>query len=200
MTVTPMSRSPAGPPLRPAPPWPRRETAWPSSMPAGMVTISFFCRRTLPAPLQVLQGWWMILPVPRHLGQVVVVEKAKPPPPRWMRTVPLPWQSGQISAVVPGAQPLPLHTSHCSVRETVTSFSQPKAASSKEMVTPARTVSPFWGALRRLEVLPPKPPPKKEPNRSPRSMSPMSVKPPKPPKPPALGLKLGSTPAWPNWS
>ena len=59
-------------------------------MPAGMVTDSFFCRRTLPAPPQDLQGWWMIFPVPRQRVQAAVVEKEKPPPPRWIRTTPLP--------------------------------------------------------------------------------------------------------------
>ena len=128
----------------------------------------------------------------------MVVAKVKAPPPRWMRMVPLPWQSGQTSAVVPGAQPLPLQVSQFSVRLRVISFSQPKAASSKEMVTEARRVSPFMGPLfRRLEP-PPNPPPKKEPKMSPRSMSPIS-KPPNPPKP-LPAPKLGSTPAWPNWS
>ena len=200
--MTLMSRSPAGPPFLPAPPWPRRDTAWPLSMPAGMVTVMRRCLRTLPVPPQLLQGWWMILPLPPHLGQVVVVAKVKAPPPRWMRIWPLPWQSGQISAVVPGAQPVPWHSSQGSVRVRFSSFSQPKAASSKEMVTEARRVSPFMGPVRwRLEPPPPKPPPKKEPKMSPRSMSPIS-KPPKPPNPPPgpPAPKLGSTPAWPNWS
>ena len=73
--------------------------------------------------------------------------------------VPEPWQSGQISAVVPGAQPLPWQTSHSSLRVRESSFSQPKAASSKRMVTEARRVSPFIGPLRREELPPPKPPP-----------------------------------------
>ena len=34
-----------------------------------MVTFILCWRRTLPAPRQVEQGWWIILPVPRHLGQ-----------------------------------------------------------------------------------------------------------------------------------
>ena len=143
----------------------------------------------------------MILPLPPHLGQVVVVAKVKAPPPRWIRIWPLPWQSGQTSAVVPGAQPVPWQSSQDSVRLRVISFSQPKAASSKLMETDARRVSPFMGPLRARLEPPPKPPPKKEPKISPRSMSPMS-NPPKPPKPPPgpPAPKLGSTPAWPNWS
>ena len=66
----------------PALPWPRMETAWPSSMPAGMVTLRRCFFRTLPAPPHFLQGVWMSLPLPLHLEQVVVVEKAKPPAPR----------------------------------------------------------------------------------------------------------------------
>ena len=112
--------------------------------------------------------------------------------------VPLPWQSGHTSAVVPGAQPVPWQSSQVSVRLRTISFSQPKAASSKVMVTAARRVSPFMGPVRwRLEP-PPNPPPKKEPKMSPRSMSPMSKPNPPPLNPPAP--KLGSTPAWPNWS
>ena len=85
-------------------------------MPAGMVTDTRCFFRTLPDPPHFLQGVWMIFPVPRHLEQVVVVEKAKPPAPRWMRTWPAPRQSGQVSAVVPAAQPEPLHSSQVSVR------------------------------------------------------------------------------------
>ena len=97
-----------------------------------------FCFLTLPAPPQALQGLWMILPVPRHLEQGAVLVKAKPPAPRWMRTVPVPRQSGQISAVVPDSQPEPWQASHSSVRFRLISFSQPKAASSKVMVRLAR--------------------------------------------------------------
>ena len=37
-TITVISRSPLGPPLEPAWPWPRREMVWPLSIPAGMFT------------------------------------------------------------------------------------------------------------------------------------------------------------------
>ena len=59
-------------------------------MPAGILTVIFRFFRTDPAPLQVLQGVWMSLPVPPHLGQLVVVAKENAPPPRWMRMVPEP--------------------------------------------------------------------------------------------------------------
>ncbi len=60
-------------------------------------------------------------------------------------TVPLPLQSGHISGVVPGAQPVPLQSGHCSMRGTVTSFLQPKAASSKLTVTEVSMLSPRLG-------------------------------------------------------
>ena len=50
--------------------------------------------------------------------------------------------SGQTSGVVPGAQPLPLQVVHCSMRSTVSSFSQPKAASVKLRDTLTRMLSP----------------------------------------------------------
>ena len=115
----------------------------------------------------------------------------------WRRTctVPVPWQSGQTSGVVPGAQPLPWQVSQFSYRSTVTAFSQPKAASSKLMARDMRMLSPRWGALGLVRRAPPKPP-KKLPKMSPRS--PKSKLPSNPAPPPAP--KLGSTPAWPYWS
>ena len=85
----------------------------------------------------------MILPVPRQREQGAVLEKAKPPVRCCTRTTPVPRQSGQVSAVVPGSAPDPWQASHCSVRVKLISFSQPKAASSKEMVRLARRLSPF---------------------------------------------------------
>ena len=71
----------------------------------------------------------MILPVPRHFWQgpwLCMTPKGV----RWAWvTVPVPWQSGHTSGVVPWAQPLPLQVGQDSLRSTVTDFSQPKAAS-----------------------------------------------------------------------
>ena len=139
---TPTMRSPAGPPLTPALPWPLILMAWPSSMPAGTVTGTRCFFRTLPAPPQVLQGVWMSFPVPRHLAQGLVVEKENPPAPLWMRTWPMPRQSGQVSAVVPAAQPEPLHSSQTAVRFRSISLVQPKAASSKLRGRLTRRLSP----------------------------------------------------------
>ena len=81
-----------------------------------------------------------------------------------------------------------------SILGALTSFSQPKAASSKVSSSRAMTFSPrrgaFWLALREDA-----PPPKKSPKMSPKSKPAPPKPPPKPP--PTLGLKLGSTPAKP---
>ena len=122
----------------------------------------------------------MILPVPRHFWQgpwLCMTPKGV----RWAWvTVPVPWQSGHTSGVVPWAQPLPLQVGQGSLRSTVTDFSQPKAASVKSTETLARILSPRRGPLRRCWP-PPKPPPKKLPKISPRSPK---SKPPAPYAPP----------------
>ena len=139
-----------------------------SSMPAGMVTFTVFRFLVCPEPPQLLQGVEMTFPLPPHLGQGPVV--AKTPMGVWRRccTVPEPPQPVQVSGLVPGAAPEPLQVSHCSTRSRDTSFSHPKAASSKEMVSPMRRLSPRCGPVRD-RVPPPKPPPKKLPKMSPRS-------------------------------
>ena len=68
-TITVISRSPAGPPFFPALPCPRREMVCPWSIPAGMLTLMVLRLRTAPEPPQSVQGWWMILPVPRQRWQ-----------------------------------------------------------------------------------------------------------------------------------
>ena len=170
-------------------------------MPAGMFTLIFLLRLTAPLPRQAGQGLWIILPEPPHLGQGPLL-CTMPKGVRFVvRTLPVPWQSGQVSAVVPGAQPVPLQSGHSSTRPTVMSFLQPKAASSKLSVTPTRTLSPRMGPFRRA----PEPDPK--PKMSPRSpnISPKPPKPPNPPKspkpaPPSPKPALGSKAAKPNWS
>lgn len=137
-------------------------------------------RRTWPLPPQSLQGDLMILPLPPQRGQGPVVAKTPIGVCRRCWTWPLPPQLEQVSGLVPGAAPLPWQVSHCSTRSRVTSFSQPKAASSKVMLSPMRRLSPRWGPLRVLLPLPPNPlPPKKLPKISPRS--PKSKLPSKPP-------------------
>ena len=66
-------------------------------------------------------------------------------------TVPVPWQSGHTSGVVPWAQPLPLQVGQDSLRSTVTDFSQPKAASVKSTEMLARMLSPRFPRAPRPE-------------------------------------------------
>lgn len=68
-TVTVTWRSPAGPPLVPWSPSPRTMKVWPSSMPAGTLTVSFRFTRTRPLPPHFWQGFLMTLPVPPHREQ-----------------------------------------------------------------------------------------------------------------------------------
>ena len=173
------SRSPAGPPFVPALPWPLREMVCPSSMPGGDVDRNLLVRLTAPLPRQVGQGWWIILPVPPQRWQGPLL-CTMPKGVRFVvRTVPLPLQSGQVSAVVPGAQPVPRAVGALLNPAHAYFLLAAKAASSKLSVTPTRTLSPRIGPFRRAEEPPPKP------KMSPRSPN-ISPKPPKPPKPPKI--------------
>ena len=66
--------------------------------PEGIFTSSVFCFLILPAPLQVVQGSGMILPVPRQCGQVCWMLRK----PWRICNVPLPLQVPQILGLVPG--------------------------------------------------------------------------------------------------
>ncbi len=70
-TWTMTNRSPAGPPLRPAPPRPLSRMRWPSETPAGMRTLTSRGRRSMPEPRHVEQGSVMTEPEPPHAGQGV---------------------------------------------------------------------------------------------------------------------------------
>ena len=165
-----MRRSPAGPPFAPLLPWPRAFIIWRSSIPAGISTVSVAVLRILPAPWHFLQGESIIVPFPLHFGQAF-----------WVWNIPngvlcedviwpLPWQSGHVLGEVPGAAPLPWHSSQTSILLYVTSRLQPFAASSNDTVTVAWVSVPRWGALG-FELPPPNPPPKILLNISPRSKS-----------------------------
>jgi hypothetical protein len=79
-----------GPPLVPGSPLPAERMRMPSLMPAGILTSSVFCFLILPAPLQLVQGSGMILPVPWQCGQVC-----------WM--LKKPWRMCTVPAAVAGA-------------------------------------------------------------------------------------------------
>ena len=136
----------------------------------------------------------MILPVPPQAEQVMTLAMRPMGVLVTDCTWPLPWQTEQVSAWVPGLAPLPEHMSQVSARRMLSSFLTPKAASSKVMVTELSRSAPGTGALG-LRREPPNPPPKKAPNRS--SIPPMPPKPlklPLNPPPPICG------PSGPNWS
>ena len=71
---------------------------WPLSMPAGMVALMVLRLRTAPLPRQSVQGWWMMRPLPPHLGQGEDVANTPMGVCRRTWTVPVPWQSGHTDS------------------------------------------------------------------------------------------------------
>ena len=78
---------------------------------------------------------------------------------------------------------MPLQSGQFSTRVMFSSFWQPKAASSKEIVRRTRRLSPRWGPLREAPRVCPEKPPKPKPLKMSPKMSPRSPK--SPVKPPA---------------
>ena len=94
----------------------------------------------------------MTVPPPPQRGQGC--DMAKIP---WLTfTLPRPWHCGQVMALVPGAAPLPRHTSQSTVWGTLILVVTPLSASSKESFTETLMSSPRSGARCRR---PPDPPP-----------------------------------------
>ena len=110
----------------PGSPLPARRMRWPSSMPCGIATSSTLFFLTRPAPLQVVQGSGITLPLPRQVGQVCWIEKK----PCDMRTLPAPPQVPQVLALVPGLAPEPEQVSQVSQLGTRISVAKPSAACS----------------------------------------------------------------------
>ena len=137
-------------------------------MPAGTWTFMVLFRRTLPLPLQVVQGSLISLPLPPQVGQGLSDCMVMPMKFCWVRMVPRPPQREQVSGWVPALQPLPPQVEQGSMRPKVISFSQPKAASSKVISSSTPRFCPRVGPLRRwpLELVAP---PKKSPKILPRS-------------------------------
>src|SRR6266850_1689958 len=98
-------------------------------MPAGIFTVILRSFVTRPAPRHVLHGFAIVLPVPRHCGQVRATVKN----PCCVRTCPCPWQSVQTVGDDPAAAPEPLHVSQFSCRGIWIAVSDPVAASSNEI-------------------------------------------------------------------
>ena len=122
-----MYKSPAGPPLVPGSPLPALRMRMPSSMPAGILTSSVFCRLMRPCPMQVVQGSGMTLPLPWQCGQVCCTLKK----PWRICTTPAPLQVAQLLTWVPGLAPEPRQVSQLSQLGMRICASLPLAASSK---------------------------------------------------------------------
>ena len=161
-------------------------------MPAGNLTVSLWLRRTLPLPLQRLHGVRMILPVPRQSGQAAVDCMVMPMKLCCVRTVPVPLQRGQVSALVPGAAPVPPHWSQSSMRLDGDLLFRAEGRLFKCQLDARTDVVAAHGRVGAAARRTRPPPPKKLPNMSPRS--------PKSPKPrrlaaeraaAAFGLKFG---------
>ena len=71
----------------------------------------------------------MILPLPPHLVQADCWANVPKAVWRVVRTVPVPWQTGQVSGWVPSFAPLPPQVRQFSIRLMLISFWQPLAAS-----------------------------------------------------------------------
>ena len=155
-----------------------------------------FCLRTRPLPLHVWHGESITRPEPPQRSHVRAV-CTMPNGVRWlMRTWPVPPHCEHVDGLVPFAAPEPPQSGHVSILLKEIVFRQPLAASSKLMLTTPSVSLPRRGAFGLARRVPPPPkPPKKLLKMSPRSMSPVKGLPPPAPPP-----KLGSTPAWPNWS
>src|SRR5574344_1659291 len=120
-------RSPDSPPFVPASPWCGIVIRFPSSTPAGMVsviTLLFSCK---PLPPHARHGLSMIVPLPPHVGQVCCTAKK----PALRRICPAPWHDGQVLRLAPAEPPVPLHSEHTSLWEKRISFLQPYTASLK---------------------------------------------------------------------
>jgi hypothetical protein len=107
--------SPGIPPFLPALPFPFTPSLSPSYAPGGITVVFFTLLRTSPAPLQVWQGFFIILPEPRHVWHVVVEFIIMPRARLCVVTVPEPPHVWQVSGTDPAAAPEPEHTSQVSI-------------------------------------------------------------------------------------
>src|SRR5208283_1991791 len=99
-----------------------------------------------PLPRHLGHGSVMMRPSPRHFGHAVILVKRPKTLDLTCLIWPLPLQAEQRSGEVPVLLRVPWHSVQYSFRTTVTSFSQPKAASSSVRLTFTCRVVPFSGA------------------------------------------------------
>src|SRR4051812_32560620 len=87
----------------PLSPSPLKRNCVPLSTPGGTLTSSLRLTTVRPEPRQLLHGFLMIVPCPRHWGQVDAMEKK----PCERTTWPRPPHAVQVSAVDPACAPRP---------------------------------------------------------------------------------------------
>ena len=174
-----MYKSPLGPPFSPGSPSPLNTTVWLLSIPAGILTFILACFLTVPFPLQLSQGSFIISPVPWHAVQVLLVCIC-PSIVFWTcLTVPVPLHVGHFVTDVPGLAPEPWQILQVSGLVIDISFSTPKKASSNVMSIFKLRSAPFLGPRWACALAPVlAPPPKIDENMSPKS--PKSENPSKP--------------------
>src|SRR6478609_5472524 len=166
-------RSPFGPPLWPASPFPLSRILVPSLTPGLILTVNVRRRRSRPEPRHFEHGCSITVPLPRQRGHGC--DSANRP---WdSETTPRPLHSGQMTGAVPGSAPVPPHWEQATVSSTGTFASAPRSESSNESRTSVSTSDPRTGCGRaRPRVAPPpKMSPKRPPKMSPRSKSPKST-------------------------
>src|SRR5690242_19686707 len=107
-----MKRSPAGPPIVPALPFPATRNREPACAPGGILTSTVSGCETRPSPWHVGQAFFS-RPFPLQRGHVRLNFMA---PAIWL-TEPEPLHCGQTE-ILPLAEPVPLHVSQVSWRCT----------------------------------------------------------------------------------
>src|SRR5699024_4544498 len=96
-----------GPPAGPTSPCPESLMREPSSTPAGTLIRTLRLVRTRPSPAHSVQGLGMVVPNPPQAAHAVVVI-TWPRKERAIRcTEPWPWQTSQVTGLVPGWQQVP---------------------------------------------------------------------------------------------
>jgi hypothetical protein len=106
-----------------------------------MVRVCLIC----PAPLQVVQGSVMMVPLPRQVPQVFETLKK----PCWNLIWPVPLQLEQATGCLPSFDPEPRHEEQLSHLGILIFFSVPKADSSRLISRSYRRSLPLAGRCLR---------------------------------------------------
>jgi len=125
---------------------------------------------TLPVPEHFLQAAAIMVPLPLHCGQVVLMLKK----PLDCVTCPRPLQRLHVCGAVPGAHPDPWHSGQAAYLSNSISVFIPSAASMKDICKSYRKSAPTLADVRARErpVLKPKTSPKTSPKLEKMSSNP----------------------------